>query len=181
MDTQAFQRWLAQVSQLSGKQKSALHQALQEPPTTEVLDGLTAYKAARTAKQRQSILLSRAGRVAYVVIVVESVDGHAQRFQAVLLLVCTSTVGVPRAPRKRGGVGKTRGTGKDQVPVMVVRDREGHTADVKLEKLDAEHVRAALLPLIDREAVLCSDGAAVYVQALLASRALLTMSSIHVR
>ena len=96
MDTQAFQRWLAQVSQLSGKQKSALHQALQEPPTTEVIDGLTAYKAARTAKQRQSILLSRAGRVAYVVIVivVESVDGHAQRFQAVLLLVCTSTVGV---------------------------------------------------------------------------------------
>ena len=94
MDTQAFQRWLAQVSQLSGKQKSALHQALQEPPTTEVLDGLTAYKAARTAKQRQSILLSRAGRVAYVVIVivVESVDGHAQRFQAVVLLVCTSTV-----------------------------------------------------------------------------------------
>lgn len=59
-------------------------------------------------------------------------------------------------------MGKTRGTGKDQVPVMVVRDREGHTADVKLEKLDAEHVRAALLPLIDREAVLCSDGAAVY-------------------
>lgn len=69
---------------------------------------------------------------------------------------------LPRTPRKRGGVGKTRGTGKDQIPVMVVRDREGHTADFKLEKLDAEHVRAALLPLIDREAVLCSDGAAVY-------------------
>jgi len=45
---------------------------------------------------------------------------------------------------------------------MVVRDREGHTADFKLEKLDAEHVRAALLPLIDRKAVLCSDGASVY-------------------
>ena len=44
MDTQAFQRWLAHVSQLSSKQKSALHQALQEPPTTEVLDSLPALQ-----------------------------------------------------------------------------------------------------------------------------------------
>jgi len=65
---------------------------------------------------------------------------------------------LPRAPRKRGCVGKTRGIGGDQIPVIVVREREGHTADFKLERLDAEHVRAALLPLIDKEAVLCSDG-----------------------
>ena len=45
MDTQAFQRWLAQVSQLSGKQKSALHQALQELPTTKVLDSLPALQS----------------------------------------------------------------------------------------------------------------------------------------
>jgi transposase-like protein len=45
MDTQAFQRWLAQVIQLSSKQKSALHQALQEPPTTEVLDSLPALQS----------------------------------------------------------------------------------------------------------------------------------------
>lgn len=69
---------------------------------------------------------------------------------------------LPRAPRKRGGVSVTRGTGKDQIPVMVVRDREGHTADFKLAKLDGKHVREALLPLIDPESVLCSDGAAVY-------------------
>ncbi|MDP3709450.1 MAG: IS1595 family transposase [Polaromonas sp.] len=69
---------------------------------------------------------------------------------------------LPRPARKRGGVGATRGTGKDQIPVMVVRDREGHTADFQLDKLDAAHVRDALLPLIDRESVLCTDGAAVY-------------------
>lgn len=49
---------------------------------------------------------------------------------------------------------------------MARRDRrtltEGHTADFKLERLDARHVREALLPLIDRESVLCTDGAAVY-------------------
>ena len=69
---------------------------------------------------------------------------------------------LPRPPRKRAGVGKTRGTGPDQIAVMVVRDREGHTAGFQLAKLDAAHVSAALLPLVDKESVLCSDGAAVY-------------------
>lgn len=69
---------------------------------------------------------------------------------------------MPRPSRKRGGVGKTRGTGPDQIPVLVVRDREGHTADFKLAKLDSRHVSAALKPLVDSAAVLCSDGAAVY-------------------
>jgi len=69
---------------------------------------------------------------------------------------------LPRLSRKRGGVSVTRGTGPDQIPVMVVRDRERHTADFILGKLDAKHVREALLPLVDHESVLCSDGAAIY-------------------
>jgi hypothetical protein len=44
-------------------------------------------------------------------------------------------------------------------PVMVVRDCERHTADFQLDKLDIAQVRDALLPLIDRESVLCPDGA----------------------
>ena len=69
---------------------------------------------------------------------------------------------LPRPARKRGGKGATRGTGRDQIPVMVVRDRAGHTCDFKLEKLDATHVTTALQPLLDHNSVLCSDGAAVY-------------------
>jgi len=69
---------------------------------------------------------------------------------------------LPRPPRKRGGVGKTRGTGPDQIPVLVVRDRAGHTADFQLKKLDAAHVSAVLKPLVDEKSVLCTDGAAVY-------------------
>lgn len=69
---------------------------------------------------------------------------------------------MPRAPRKRGGVSKTRGTGPDQIPVLVVRDRAGHTADFQLEKLDGPHVSAVLRPLVDAASVLCTDGAAVY-------------------
>ncbi len=84
-----------------------------------------------------------------------------------------------RPARKRGGVGATRGTGKDQIPVMVVRDREGHTADFQLDKLDAAHVRDVLLPLIDRESVLCTDGAAVY--AAFASTSGITHCVVHAR
>ncbi len=69
---------------------------------------------------------------------------------------------IPRPARRRGGVGRTRGTGADHIPVLVTRDRSGATADFILHKLDAIHVRAALKPLLDLDAVLCTDGAAVY-------------------
>ena len=67
-----------------------------------------------------------------------------------------------RPARRRGGVGKTRGTGSDQIPVLVVRDRSGATADFILKKLDTVHVSEALRPLVDPDACLCTDGAAVY-------------------
>ena len=69
---------------------------------------------------------------------------------------------LPRPARRRGGVGRTRGTSPDQIAVLVVRDRSGQTADFRLEKLDAPHVIAVLRPLIDPDAILCSDGANVY-------------------
>ena len=69
---------------------------------------------------------------------------------------------LPRLARRRGGVGKTRGTGAEQIPVLVGRDRAGHTAEIKLSKLDSPHVATHLRPLIDPDAVLCTDGAAVY-------------------
>ncbi|MEH6389714.1 MAG: IS1595 family transposase [Pseudomonas profundi] len=86
---------------------------------------------------------------------------------------------IPRPPRKRGGVGKTPGTGPDQIPVLVVRDREGHTADFHLEKLDCAHVSAVLESLVDRPAVLCSDGASVY--AIFARRYGVTHKVIHAK
>ena len=70
--------------------------------------------------------------------------------------------GLPRPARHRGGKGRTRGTGPDYIPVMVVQDRAGHLADFQLEKLDIRAVRTVLTPLIAPDAVLCSDGAAVY-------------------
>jgi transposase-like protein len=69
---------------------------------------------------------------------------------------------LPRPARQRGGVGKSRGTGTDQIPVLIVRDRSGATADFILKKVDVDHVSQVLKPLVDTDACLCTDGAAVY-------------------
>jgi len=71
---------------------------------------------------------------------------------------------LPRPPRKRGGSARKRGLSAEQIPVLVVQDRSGQHADFQLEKLDALHVEERLRPLIDRDAILCSDSAKVYVR-----------------
>jgi transposase-like protein len=68
-----------------------------------------------------------------------------------------------RPPRQRGGVGSTGGgNGWEQIAVLVVRDRSGQTADFRLQKLDARHITEVLHPLVDKDAILCTDGARVY-------------------
>ncbi|EPC3543647.1 IS1595 family transposase, partial [Aeromonas hydrophila] len=61
--------------------------------------------------------------------------------------------GLSRPARHRGGKGRTRGTGPDYIPVMVVQDRAGHLADFQLEQLNARAVKAVLEPLIAPDAV----------------------------
>jgi transposase-like protein len=66
--------------------------------------------------------------------------------------------GGARAPRKRGGKAAKRGTSKEQVPVLVCRDRAGATADFILQADDAVHVTAVLKPLLSKDTILCTDG-----------------------
>ena len=63
-----------------------------------------------------------------------------------------------RAPRKRGGVGSAW----EHIAVLVVRDRSGQTADFRIEQVDTPHIIAVLQPLVDKDAILCTDGAGVY-------------------
>lgn len=63
-----------------------------------------------------------------------------------------------RAARKRGGVGAYW----ERIAVLVVRDRSGQTADFRLGGIDASHITAVLRPLVDKDAILCTDGARVY-------------------
>ena len=65
---------------------------------------------------------------------------------------------LPRPARKRGAVGAAW----ERIAVLVVRDRSGQTADFRLQKVDAPHITAVLRPLVDKDAILCTDGARVY-------------------
>ena len=67
-----------------------------------------------------------------------------------------------RPARKRGGVGSTRGYSPEHIAVLIVRDRHRATADFILPNINKTTISEALGKLIDKDAVLCTDGAAVY-------------------
>ncbi|MDD4964433.1 MAG: IS1595 family transposase [Gallionella sp.] len=69
---------------------------------------------------------------------------------------------IDRKARKRGGTASKRGLSAEQIPVLVVRDRHGETADFILGKVDAEQVKQVLKPLLNQDTLLCTDGALVY-------------------
>lgn len=66
--------------------------------------------------------------------------------------------GLGRTPRKRGGKAAKRGLSKEQIPVLVARDRAGSTADFILENDDKTHVAAALKQILPKDTILCTDG-----------------------
>lgn len=69
---------------------------------------------------------------------------------------------LPRPPRKRGGVASKRGLSSEQIPVLVVRDRQTATTDAVLGKADTANIAAVLAPIGDADAVLCCDSNAIY-------------------
>jgi transposase-like protein len=66
-------------------------------------------------------------------------------------------------PHRRGERASKRGLSALQVPALIARDRDGHTADAVLPDLGAEAIGAALGPVVAGDAVLCSDGAKAYL------------------
>jgi len=73
--------------------------------------------------------------------------------------------GLTRQARKRGGSAAKRGTSKEQIPVLVTRDRAGSTADAILPADDKASVVAALGPLLPKDIILCSDGSSTLAAA----------------
>lgn len=73
--------------------------------------------------------------------------------------------GLTRPARKRGGSATKRGTSKEQIPVLVTRDRAGSTADAILPADDKASVVAALSPLLPKDIILCSDGSSTLAAA----------------
>lgn len=73
--------------------------------------------------------------------------------------------GLTRPSRKRGGSAAKRGTSKEQIPVLVTRDRAGSTADAILKANDKASVVAALGPLLPKDIILCSDSSSTLAAA----------------
>lgn len=132
--------------------------------TLALIDGVTICQAAKQCAIHRNTALRWRHRflVAPAQQQATQVHGIVEADETFFLKSLKGQRDLPRPPRRRGGVGRTRGAGPDHVPVLVVRDRSGAMADVILGKLDAQHVRQALKPMIDADAVLCTDGAAVY-------------------
>ena len=71
---------------------------------------------------------------------------------------------LPRSARKRGGKATKKGTSKEQVPVLVVRDRHGETADGILHGINTQQIEPVLIPLLNKRVILCTDGMPTYKQ-----------------
>ncbi len=70
-----------------------------------------------------------------------------------------------RQPRRRGGKAAKRGLSAEQVPILVLRDRAGQTADFVLARGNAEHVSPALDQALAEDAILCTDASATLAAA----------------
>ncbi len=62
-----------------------------------------------------------------------------------------------RESRKRGGTASKRGISSEQTAVLVARDRNGNTMDAILFKSNQDTLAEVMIPVIDKDALLCSD------------------------
>lgn len=62
-----------------------------------------------------------------------------------------------RKARKRGGKATQRGISSEQTAVLIIRDRDGNTVDSILETSNKETLADVIIPLIDKDTLLCSD------------------------
>ena len=66
---------------------------------------------------------------------------------------------------KRGGKATKRGTSREQVPVLIARDRAGATANIALDATTAKDMDAAPRPILPDDTVLCTDGSSALATA----------------
>lgn len=64
---------------------------------------------------------------------------------------------LPRAPRRRGGKAKRRGLSREQVPVLVAKDRNGNIVDAVLPNHSAKAVEDVLADKLNNTNILCLD------------------------
>jgi transposase-like protein len=129
-----------------------------------LVDGLTVRAAARRCgvhkntsfRWRHRFLQRPAATKA------EHLHGIAEADETYFPYSCKGQRHLARPPRQRGHAIHARGTGPDQVPVLILRDRSGATADFKLTAANTANIEPPLRAVLAPDAILCSDGASVY-------------------
>ena len=90
------------------------------------------------------------------------VQGVAEADETFFIDSCKGQRHLDRPARKRGRTGAARSLGIKRIPVLVVRDRHGATADCALAGVSTQDIAAVLTPLLTPEVILCTDGAFAY-------------------
>lgn len=94
----------------------------------------------------------------------ERLHGIAEADEMYLLESEKGARHITRAPRKRGGAASQRGTSKEQVCVLVVRDRTGQTRNFVTGRgpVSKAQLRQCLLPILDKDVLLVTDSNSAY-------------------
>jgi transposase-like protein len=92
----------------------------------------------------------------------KALDGTVEADETYFLRSEKGSPSLQRPPRKRGGKAKKRGLSDEQVPVLIARDSSKATTDQVLEDRSTASISAALEPVVQKSAVLVSDGAHAY-------------------
>jgi transposase-like protein len=89
-------------------------------------------------------------------------DGIVEADETYFLESFKGSRSMQRPARKRGGTASKRGLSKEQIPVLVVRDRQGRHFDQVLPAVDQETIGSILPQPLSNESVLCTDGTHIY-------------------
>ena len=87
---------------------------------------------------------------------------HLQSYKGQKALLRTKTT---RRPRRRGGVGCTRGTSAEHTPILALVSRHGEAADHVLDGASAADIKKVLPGSLAEDVVLCTDGSATLKRA----------------
>ncbi len=94
----------------------------------------------------------------------EKLHGIAEADEAYLLESNKGARKLDRPARKRGGAASQRGTSKEQICILIARDRTGQTLDFVTGKgpVNKIQLHKHLPPVLDEDTLLVSDSNAVY-------------------
>ena len=135
--------------------------------TQAMADGLTVHRTA----ERLGVAPSTAFRWRHRFLAVprelkpQALTGVVEIDETYVLESFKGRAVVGRKARRRGGSAARRGLSREQIPVLVARDRAGTTTDAVLPDSRKTSVVSVLKPLLPCDVVVCSDGGGAIGQA----------------